>query len=204
MHQSKHNDRDPIGVREITIKMPVAMAQGPKGKVVTKITTARNNQHQVRRGNDQNQIQCCNCQGWGHMWHECSSTQNARPLNSRRGSNNRTSPSTQTECWTCASTSTKPQPVGVVTSPQYLGLDATIELIGRVNEADIFVGDIWVTALINTRAQVSTITQDVCDNHRYDIHPMKQILYLEEQGGSPFCTRGLTKLLLKSLWSKIM
>ena len=36
MHQRKPNNRDPTGVREI-IKMPVVMAQGPKGKLVAKI-----------------------------------------------------------------------------------------------------------------------------------------------------------------------
>ena len=57
--------------------------------------------------------------------------------------------------------------------------DAAVELNGRVNEGDIFVGDIQVTALIDTGAQVSTITQDFCEAHRYDIHPAKQILCLE-------------------------
>ena len=38
MHQRKPNNRDHTGVREITIKMPVAMAKDPKGKAVTKIT----------------------------------------------------------------------------------------------------------------------------------------------------------------------
>ena len=52
----------------------------------------------------------------------------------------------------------QPQPIRVVTSPPYLSQDATEELIGRVSKADIFIGDIWVTALIDTRAQVSTIT----------------------------------------------
>ena len=62
-------------------------------------------------------------------------------------------------------------------------LDATVELIGRVNEAVIFVGDIQVTALINTGAQVSTITQDFCEEHIYKIHSVKQMLQLEGPGG---------------------
>ena len=82
-------------------------------------------------------------------------------------------PSTQTECKTCASAGTKPQPIRVVTSPQYYSQDAAIELIGRVNEAGIFVGDIQITALIDTGSKVSTITQDFCDKHRYEIHPVK-------------------------------
>ena len=94
------------GSEKITIKMPTTMARGPKGKMVTENNAARNNQNQAqtRGGNDQNQILCYNCQGWGHMQHKCSSAQNARPLNFRRGTNSRTSPSTQTECRNCAST----------------------------------------------------------------------------------------------------
>ena len=89
-------------------------------------------------------------------------------------------------------------------SPHYHGPDAVIDLIGRVNEADIFVGDIWVTALIYTGAQVSTITWDFCDKHMYSNHPMKQLLHLEGRGGSPFHTLGISRLLLKSFHSKIM
>ena len=52
---------------------------------------ARSNQTQTRGGNDRNQIQCYNCQGWGHMHNECLSAQSVRPLNSQRGRCNRTS-----------------------------------------------------------------------------------------------------------------
>ena len=55
----------------------------------------------------------------------------------------------QTECRTCVSTATKSQPLSDVTSPQYHSPDAAIEHIGRVNEANILVGDIWVSALID-------------------------------------------------------
>ena len=37
MHQRNPHIRDPIRVREMTIKMPMTMARGPKGKTVTKI-----------------------------------------------------------------------------------------------------------------------------------------------------------------------
>ena len=60
-----------------------------------------------------------------------------------------------------------------------------MELFGRVNEADIFVGDIQVRALIDMEAQVSTITQEFCEQHGYDIHPMKQMLHVEGMGGFP-------------------
>ena len=65
---------------------------------------------------------------------------------------------------------------------QYHSLDAAVELLGRGSETDIFIGDIQVNALIDTRAQVSTITQDFCEEHRYKIHPVKQILCLGGTG----------------------
>ena len=64
----------------------------------------------------------------------------------------------QTKCRTCTSASIKPQPI-VGTSPQYHNPYATVELTGRVNVANIFAGDIWVTALSDTGEQISTITR---------------------------------------------
>ena len=61
-----------------------------------------------------------------------------------------------------------PQLIKVVSGPQYNNPDATVEFIGRVNEADVFVGNIWVMAHIDTGAQVSTITQDFCEEHMYN------------------------------------
>ena len=58
-----------------------------------------------------------------------------------------------------------------------------MELTGRVNEADIFVGDIQVMAFIDIGTQVSTISQEFCKQHGYDIHPVKQMLCLEGVGG---------------------
>ena len=45
------------------------------------------------------------------------------------------------------------------------------------------MGDIQVTALIDTGAQVSTITWEFCEQHGYDIHPVKQMLHLQGMGG---------------------
>ena len=58
-----------------------------------------------------------------------------------------------------------------------------MELIGRVYEANIFISNIWVRSLIDTGAQLSTITQDFSEQHGYDIHPVKQMLCLEGTGG---------------------
>ena len=117
------------------------------------------------------------------MHHECPSTWNSRPLNSQRGRCSRTSPNIWAEHGACVSAGTKLQPIDIIPNPPPSSPNARVELIGRVNEADIFIDDIWVTALIDMEAQGSIITRDFCEQHRYDIYPMKQMLHLEGTGG---------------------
>ena len=64
-----------------------------------------------------------------------------------------------------------------ITGSQYHNPDTVVRLIGRPNEAHVFIDDIKVTTLIDTGAQVSTITQDLCEEHRFEIHPIKQMLH---------------------------
>ena len=40
---------------------------------------------------------------------------------------------------------------------------------------------LWLSSLTGT--QVSTVIQDFCEQHGYDIYPMKQMLHLEGTGG---------------------
>ena len=84
-------------------------------------------------------------------------------------------PSTQIKYGTCASISTKPHPTSIVFNPPSHSPNSTLELIERVNEADIFVGDIQIMVLIDTGVQASTITEEICKQHGHDIHPMKQM-----------------------------
>ena len=117
------------------------------------------------------------------MQNECLSPQSARPLNSQRGRCNRTSPNTWGRHRACDSTGAKPQLIDIPSEPPLSNPGDTMELIGRVTEADILLGDISVMALIDTGAQVSTITQDFCEQHGYDINPVKQMLHIEGIGG---------------------
>ena len=55
------------------------------------------------------------------------------------------------------------------------------------------MGDIQVTALSNTRAQVSTITRDFCEKYGYDIHPIKQVLCFQGTGGFSILYLGYIK-----------
>ena len=79
--------------------------------------TARNNQTQTRRGNDQNQIQCYNCQGWGHMCQEFPRDQNSRLLNFQRGRQQDLPPNIWAKHRACISAGTKPQPTDVIPNP---------------------------------------------------------------------------------------
>ena len=79
------------------------------------------------------------------------------PLNSSRVNYSRTPLEPKQNAKPCDSASIKPKPIRVGTSPHYHSPDVTVELIGRVNEANIFIGHIQVTALIDTTAQVSII-----------------------------------------------
>ena len=54
----------------------------------------------------------------------------------------------------------------------------------RVNEADIFVGDIQVMALIDTGSTGFHYYSGISvNNNGHDIYPMKQMLQLEGMGG---------------------
>ena len=81
------------------------------------------------------------------MHHECLSAQNLRPLNSQRGRHSRTSPSIWAKHGACTSAGAEPQPIDVIPNTHPSSPNATIELIGRVNEADIFIGNIGLWPL---------------------------------------------------------
>ena len=119
-------------------------------------------------GNGQNQIQCYNCQGLGaYVTWVFQHLQNARHLNSKGEQHQNLPPAPKQNVRTCASASAsasaRPQPMGIVTSPQYHSPEATIELNGRVNETDIFVGDIQVTALIDIWSTSFHHYLELCD-----------------------------------------
>ena len=67
-HWRKPHDRDPIRGREGTVRVPVPTARDPNGKVTAKTILWPKIIKLRPNGNDQNKIQCYNCQGWGHMW----------------------------------------------------------------------------------------------------------------------------------------
>ena len=86
------SDRVPTGVRRRSSKSTNTSGQWSQQQGNSQISdTARNALTQTRSGNDQSQIECYNCQGCGHMHHECLSAQNSRSLNSQRRCS-RTSP----------------------------------------------------------------------------------------------------------------
>ena len=91
-------NRNLIRVREGTVKVPVSTARDPNSNVTTKTVMWPKIIKLRPGGNDWNHIQCYNCQGWGHMQHECSNAWNARPLNFQVR-HNRTSPKHLGQTW---------------------------------------------------------------------------------------------------------
>ena len=130
------------------------------------------------------------------MCNECLRACNVRLLNPWRGRCNRTSPSTWAEHGACTIAGTEPQPIDSPSEPPF-NPHAAVELIGTVNEADIFIGDTHVTTLIDTGAQVSRITRGFFEQHRYGIHPVNPMLHLEGTGGFSISYLGYIQAIIK-------
>ena len=62
-----------------------------------------------------------------------------------------------------------------------------------MNEAEIFIDDVRVTAVIDTGTKVSAITQDFCLEHWYEFQLVTQMLQLEGMGGINISYLGYVK-----------
>ena len=63
-----------------------------------------------------------------------------------------------------------------------LNADSWVRLFGRVNEDKPFTDEKHVTALLDIRNQVIYISHDYCKEHGIQIHPISQIVNIEETG----------------------
>ena len=66
----------------------------------------------------------------------------------------------------------------------FLNPDPVAQLIGRANEALVVVDGCEVTALVDSGAQVSTISARLCKELDLKIQPLGQLLELEGTGGA--------------------
>ena len=66
---------------------------------------------------------------------------------------------------------------------KFLNSDPWTRLIGRANEERIIVNGKTVTALLDTGSQVTHISLDYCQAMGIPIHPINQLVKIEEAGG---------------------
>ena len=58
------------------------------------------------------------------------------------------------------------------------------KVVGRANEDQIFINGHPVTALLDTESQVTHVSQDFCLAKGIQIHPISQLVDIEEIGGT--------------------
>ena len=140
-------DRDPISVREITIKMPITMARSPEGKMVTEIMQAETIKIRLEGEMIKTKSNAITARFGGICNTSAPVPEIQGHLNSRRGTNSRTSPwYIWTECGTCTTAQCHP----TTNKSCYQSLISLPGCCSRINwggsmKDDIFVGDIWVT-----------------------------------------------------------
>ena len=139
------------------------------------------------------------CQGWGHMARECPTQHcfksgqrelgecgspppatvapaNSRPLPFLPQPRQR--PASMKAAWWTGLWEVAP----VV---PFLNPDQTAHLVGWSNEAPVIVDGQKVTALIDSGAQVSSISSGFCEHMTLKVHFLGRLLELEGTGGSP-------------------
>ena len=84
-----------------------------------------------------------------------------------------------------------------IESIPFLNPDPVAELVGRANEAPVVMDGCKVTALVDSGAQVSTISAKLCEELDLEIQPLGQLLELEGTGVQPSLTSGSWRLTSK-------
>ena len=144
------SNRVPIGVRGGIVRVSVPVFKGPSIKVIVRMVMQPGTTKPRPEGEmTKTRFSAIIAKGGGHMHHEYLSIKDLRSLNSQRGRHSRTSPSIWAEHGACASAVAGPQPIAIISKPPPSSPNTDVELIGRFNEANIFIGNIGVTALID-------------------------------------------------------
>ena len=76
----------------------------------------------------------------------------------------------------------------------FLNPDPVAQLVGCANEAPVVMDGCEVTALVDSGAQVSTISAKFCEELDLEIQPLGWLLELEGTGVQPSPTSGLWRL----------
>ena len=81
----------------------------------------------------------------------------------------------------------------------FLNPDPVARLVGRANEAPVVVDGCEVTALVDSGAQVSTISAKFCEELDLKIQPLGRLLELEGTGGAAIPYLGFVEVNLQIL-----
>ena len=80
---------------------------------------------------------------------------------------------------------------------KYYNPDALFRLIGAANESDLRIDGHLTTALIDSGAQISTMTEKFAKRLRLKVHKLHQLLNIEAQEEDVFPIKGMLKFCWK-------
>ena len=67
--------------------------------------------------------------------------------------------------------------------PDYHNPNPWVRLWGRVNGSEIIIDGKIGKALIDSGAIILMMSQEYCEDHRYEIQPLDQLVLIEGSGG---------------------
>ena len=73
---------------------------------------------------------------------------------------------------------------GVSTGPEYYNPNPWVWILGRPNESEIEIDEKISKALIDSSAMILMMSKGYCDEHKYEIQPLDQLVPIEGSGGA--------------------
>ena len=154
-------------------------------------------------------LQCSRCQGWGHMARECATP--AMQLNREGGLGECSQTPLQSHAVKSKHSlcNSKPKPTqdkvvkqkgwkGIAPIP-FLNPNPVAQLVGHANETLVVMDGCKVAALVDSGAQVSNISAQLCEQLGLKIQPLGQLLELEGTGGAAIPYLGFVEVNLQIL-----
>ena len=69
------------------------------------------------------------------------------------------------------------------TGPDYYNPNPWVRILGRANESEIEIDGVISKAFIDSGAMISVMSKEYCDEHKYEIQPLDQLVPIEGSGG---------------------
>ena len=68
--------------------------------------------------------------------------------------------------------------------PEYYSPNPWVRILGRANETEIEIDGKVIKALINSGVMIAMMSKGYCDENRYEIQPLDQLVPIEGSGGA--------------------